>query len=102
MDANTLLQYTQLLFAISGVVSCVIWYKIERHRVRYAPALLGVWCFLLVIFRISRFMFPVPLSVIEVLTFNSLSNLLYLLGAASVTFISISSCKGIRKHGNNR
>jgi hypothetical protein len=97
MTTMCILQLCQLLFALSGLIACIIWFFFEKRRGRQAPFMMGAWCFLLSIFRISRFIVISPLSANEIIIYNSLSNTLFLLGGAMITFLAINSIRGGKK-----
>jgi hypothetical protein len=93
-------QITQFILAIAGVVSCAIWYRKEAYRSRMAPVILGAWCFLLIIFRAARWIYPQTIPSETALGFNALANTLFMLGAAGAIAIAAANITEAGKHGH--
>ena len=95
-----IVRWAQLIMASIGAISSAIWFLVERRRVRYVPFLWGMWCAGLVAFRVAVFLFPTMHTADQVLALNSMSNTLYMLGATSVSVITIDHIFGAYKHGH--
>ena len=76
------------IVAILGILSSVVWFLVERRRVRYIPVLWGLWSGGLLAFRVAVYLFPIDHTPDQVFILNSISNTLYLLGALIVTLIN--------------
>jgi hypothetical protein len=90
--------WSQFIVATLGAITSAVWYFSERRRVRYISALWGVWCVLLMAYRIYRWTLITVLQD-QALFINSLINWLLLLGALSVFVITIDHIIGVYKHG---
>mgnify|MGYP001327109120 CR=1 FL=1 len=99
MTITFLLQIIQLIVAIFGCGASAYWFFEEKYRARYEPALFFVWCFMLVLFRGSRFIFfPYILTEkVMIELYNSLANTIFLSGAMIVLFVSIVSIVNLKK-----
>lgn len=97
----TLLQLTQLIIASLAFIVSVVWFLVERRRVRYISVLWGLWSAGLIAFRVAVYFLPVDHTQDQILLLNSLSNTLFLFGAASVLCITTYHIIGAYKHGRH-
>jgi hypothetical protein len=94
MDVTLFLNILQLILAFCGIVVSVIWYLLDKRRIRYSPFLWGMWCLILIIYRTYRFTDPN-----SGLIHSSLASLLFMLGIVNVIFMGITNIVEVRKHG---
>jgi hypothetical protein len=93
------LWWSEIIAAMIGTIASVVWYVVERRRVRYIAIMWGFWCLLLAAFRVARWAIPSPLNIEEALLFNALANWLFLMGALNASVITIAHIVGVKKHG---
>jgi hypothetical protein len=98
MTSTTFLQFSQFIIALIGLITSIVWYVVEKRRVRYISVMWGMWCFLMVTYRVYRFTLG-TVTTEQALFINSLINFILLLGAVSVATINISHIIGAKKHG---
>lgn len=96
-----ILRWAQFIIATLGFFTYVVWFFIERRRVRYISIMWGIWCAGLIAFRLAVFFFPTEHTADDILVLNSLSNTLFLFGAVSVLVITIDHIIGAYRHGRN-
>ena len=94
-------QLSQFILGIVGIIMAVVLYFTEKRRTRYAAVIWGIWCVLLVAYRVYRFTLDGGLTTDQTILLNSLVNTLVLLGVTYKIFLLVENIVGAHKHGQS-